>query len=310
MARQTIGGRVIRPKMVKRDPLKLSALGTRSALMREVVRLREQNAELTEGQALLEDARDDFAELYDWALLPLLTLGAQGTIRSANLATAELFQRERSWLLGRSFRMLFHALDRSRLASCLSASGGVKQCTARLVLPDETSAEVLLSRRFSLRKMGISHVSLADLRASRGAAGEPATDEQRTRARRRILVVEDHLETAETMQEVLEHHGYAVVAADSFEAAVDVDLTHVDAVVSDILLPDGLGTDLLRQLRLARDLPAIAFSGLTKSSDLERVKAAGFDLFLSKPVDFPRLLTALSTLLAARTAETSASHRF
>ena len=123
-------------------------------------------------------------------------------------------------------------------------------------------------------------------------------------------MVEDHLETAETMQEVLEHHGYAVVAADSVEAAVDVDLTHVDAVVSDILLPDGLGTDLLRQLRRARDLPAIAFSGLTKSSDLERAKQAGFDLFLSKPVDFPRLLTALSSLLAARTIETSASHPF
>ena len=163
------------PKMVKRDPMKLPALGTRIALMREVVRLREQNEELTEGQALLEDVRDDFAELYDWALLPLLTLGAQGTIRSANLATAELFQRERSWLLGRSFRMLFRDLDRSQLAICLSASGGVKQCTARLVLPDETSAEVLLSRRFSLRKMGISHVSLVDLRGAsrgRGRAGD------------------------------------------------------------------------------------------------------------------------------------------
>jgi two-component system CheB/CheR fusion protein len=113
------------------------------------------------------------------------------------------------------------------------------------------------------------------------------------------LVVEDHLETAETLQEVLEHHGYAVVAADSVGAAVDVDLARVDALVSDILLPDGLGTDLLRQLRRERALPAIAFSGLSQRSDLERAKDAGFDLFLSKPVDFPRLLTALGSLLAA-----------
>jgi CheY-like chemotaxis protein len=308
MACLGIGGRLTRVQMVKRDPEKINTLDARIALMREVEQLlRVQNEELAEGQSLLEDARDDYAELYDWAPLPLLTLGAQGAIRSANLATAELFERERSWLLGRSFRMLFDEHDRPRLTTCLSAGGGVKECRVRLVLPNETSIEVLLSRRFSLRKIGVLHVSLVDLRTRQRPVLEESNDVQRTLARGRILVVEDHLETAETMQEVLERHGYAVVAADSVAAAVGVDLTRVDALVSDILLPDGMGTDLLRQLRRERDLPAIAFSGLTRSSDLESVKQAGFDLFLSKPVDFPRLLTALSTLLAARSSE-AASH--
>jgi CheY-like chemotaxis protein len=162
--------------------------------------------------------------------------------------------------------------------------------------------EVLLSRRVSLRKTGILHVSLVDLRATHRSAAEPAGDPSPL-ARRRILVIEDNLETAETIQEVLEHHGYAVVAADSVGAAADVDLTRVDAIVSDIVLPDGMGTDLLRQLKRARDVPAIAFSGLTKSSDIENARQAGFDLFLSKPVDFPRLLTALGTLLGAPTPQ-------
>jgi two-component system, chemotaxis family, CheB/CheR fusion protein len=90
-----------------------------------------------------------------------------------------------------------------------------------------------------------------------------------------------------------------VVCADCVEAAVDVDLACVDAIVSDIVLPDGMGTDLLRQLKHARDVPAIAFSGLTKTADIERAKQAGFDLYLTKPVDFPRLLAALESMLGS-----------
>ncbi len=296
--------------MAKGDPLQPPPLAARSALTGEVLRLRESeqllrehNEELLEGQRLLEDARDDFAELYDGAPVPLLTLGAQGTIRSANLATAELFERERSWLVGRSFRMLFCELDRSRVAACLSASGGTKVCRAQLVLPSESLVQVQLSRRFSQRRSGVSHVSLVDLRASLEPEMEHPIAVGQTRAGRRILLVEDHLETAEAMQEVLERHGYGVVPADCVEAAVDVDLAHVDAIVSDILLPDGLGTDLLRRLKQERELPAIAFSGLTKSADIERAKQAGFDLYLTKPIDFPRLLAALGTMLGTALPE-------
>jgi CheY-like chemotaxis protein len=245
--------------MTKRDQPKPPALGARPSLMREVLRLRRSEHLLREENQELADARDDFAELYDLAPWPLLTLGPQSAIRSANLATAELFERERSWLVGRSFRMLFHELDRATLTTCLSASGGLKACTARLVLPDESLAVAGISRRFSVRKAGISHVALSDLRGAQSA--EPPS-----RASRRVLLVEDDLETAEAMQEVLERNGYRVVSADSIEAAVDVDLARVDAIVSDIRLPDGLGTDLLRQLKRERDVPAIAFSGLTTKS--------------------------------------------
>jgi CheY-like chemotaxis protein len=300
--------------MANRDPKQTTAAAARSALSREVVRLREseqslleQNAELIEAQRLLEDARDDFAELYDGAPVPLLTLGAQGTIRSANLATAELFERERSWLVGRSFRMLFRELDRSKVVAWLGARGQIKECVAQLVLPNEIAVPVRLSRRFSERRTGVSHVSLMDLRASLEAETQHPSDLRQARARRRILLVEDHLETAEVMQELLERHGYGVVSADCVEAAVDMDLARVDAIVSDIVLPDGLGTDLLRQLKQARDVPAIAFSGLTKRADVEKAQQAGFDLYLTKPVDFSRLLAALGTMLGDAPPE-AASH--
>lgn len=291
--------------MTRRDEQKLPALGARLAMMHEVLRLRRSERLLHEENEELVDARDDFAELYDLAPIPLLTLGAHGAIRSANLATAELFERERSWLIGRSFRMLFHERDRATLATCLSASGGLKTCTARLVLPDESLGFASVSRRFSLRKSGILHIALADLRRAISVEPPPASDRMKLLAARRVLLVEDDLQTAEAMQEVLERHGYGVVSADSFEAAVDVDLKRVDAIVSDIRLPDGLGTDLLRQLKRKRDVPAIAFSGLTTASDVDRAKDAGFDLFMTKPVDFSRLLSALGALLETQPLRTA-----
>jgi CheY-like chemotaxis protein len=266
--------------------------------------LRDQNEELVESQALLEDARDDFAELYNWAPSPLVTLAPPGTIRSANLATAELFERERSWLVGRAFRMLFRPGDREALATCLTASGGYADCTAWLVLPDESLAAVRLTRRFSLKRSGVLHVALTDLR--RLHPPRSPHDPARNEAGHRILLVEDHLETAEAMQEVLERNGYRVVSADSIETATSVDLAGVDAIVSDILLPDGRGTQLISQLKRERSVPAIAFSGLTRQSDIDGVKAAGFDLFFTKPVDFPRLLKALGNLLEPRSPGPSA----
>ena len=128
--------------------------------------LREQNEELREDQCLLEDARDAYAELYDGAPLPLLTLSPQGTVRSANLASAELFERERSWLVGRSFRMRFRELDRGTVTAFVSAGGTTHDCDAQLVLPDQALVPARLFRRASARKSGVLHVALVDLRAS------------------------------------------------------------------------------------------------------------------------------------------------
>lgn len=278
-------------------------LAAGSALTREVLRLRrslqqlrEQNQELLEHQNLLEEARDDYAELYDSAPHPLLTLGIPGTIRSANLAAAELLARERSSLVGLAFLNLFGAHDRPRLSACLRPGLGLNECRVHLVLPNEASALVHVSRRFSVRRPGVLHVTLVDSRLAFALEGQgPALS--RTHPSRLILLIEDDLDTAEAIQVALERQGYRVVYADSVQAAVRVDLSHVDAILSDISLPDGKGTDLLRRLKLAREVPAIAFSGLARSSDIELARQAGFDAYLTKPVDFPKLMSALGGML-------------
>jgi CheY-like chemotaxis protein/anti-sigma regulatory factor (Ser/Thr protein kinase) len=118
--------------------------------------------------------------------------------------------------------------------------------------------------------------------------------------RRRILLVEDDEDTAEMMGELLNDRGFQVVLANSIERALTVDLNEVDAIVSDIGLPDGSGTELLARLDRTQDLPAIALSGYGMVSDIEASRAAGFDLHLTKPVDFETLVQALHGLLARR----------
>lgn len=288
------------------------ALAERSALTRELLHLRatlqqlhEQNEELLENQDLLESSRDDFAELYDGSPHPLLTLGPAGTIRTANLAAAELLGRERSWLVGRSFPLLVRELDRATAATALSADSRLKIWRAKLMVHGGAQVPVQLSRRLSIRRQGVSHLSLLDLRPIFAFEAAWATAPGVTHAPRRILLIEDEPDTAEVMQEVLERNGYWVVPADCVETAAQIDPTHVDAIVSDIMLPDGTATDLLRRVKQVRELPAIAFSGLAKTADIERARRAGFDLYLTKPVDFPQLLAALGTMLAADAESTA-----
>ena len=57
----------------------------------------------------------DGVELYEAAPLPLVSVGADGAIRSANLATAELLRRARDSLLDRQLSSFVHELDRRRL---------------------------------------------------------------------------------------------------------------------------------------------------------------------------------------------------
>jgi PAS domain S-box-containing protein len=114
--------------------------------------------------------------------------------------------------------------------------------------------------------------------------------------RPRILLVEDHVDTIEVMQLLLEAQGYDVQPAVSIEAARAVDLSQVDLIVSDLGLPDGTGTDLIRELQARDHRPAIALSGFGMQADLRASKEAGFDIHLTKPVDFGQLLDAIRSL--------------
>ena len=118
-----------------------------------------------------------------------------------------------------------------------------------------------------------------------------------------ILLVEDHPDTAEAMAELLRARGYRVTLALSrggalraAEAIMSDGQPPIDAVVSDLGLPDGSGLDLMSELAGRYGLPGIAVSGYGTENDLHRSREAGFAEHLTKPIHLDDLEAALQRI--------------
>jgi DNA-binding response OmpR family regulator len=109
----------------------------------------------------------------------------------------------------------------------------------------------------------------------------------------RLLLVEDHEDTAHVMSALLRHHGFHGSVAGSIEAALKVSEGSYDVLISDIRLPDGSGMDLMRRLRESRGIHGIAMSGFGSQDDIRRSLEAGYDEHLVKPVDLAQLIEAI-----------------
>lgn len=106
----------------------------------------------------------------------------------------------------------------------------------------------------------------------------------------RILLVEDHVDTARATSRLLERFGYKIVWADCVAAALrHAEAEELDLVVSDLGLPDGDGHELMQQLRQRHGLSGIALSGFGMEGDVLRGREAGFLEHLVKPVDIATL---------------------
>jgi signal transduction histidine kinase len=116
---------------------------------------------------------------------------------------------------------------------------------------------------------------------------------------RRVLLVDDHYDTCIGMKRMLERHGYEITVAHSVEQAVEKMRTQdFDLLISDIGLPDRSGYELMRQVRLKKDLPAIALSGFGSEQDVNQAREAGFSEHLTKPINFERLEKTIQNLLS------------
>jgi signal transduction histidine kinase/CheY-like chemotaxis protein len=116
---------------------------------------------------------------------------------------------------------------------------------------------------------------------------------------RRVLLVDDHHDTCIGMKRMLERHGYKITVAHSAEQAVEkVRSEDFDLLISDIGLPDRSGYELMREVRLKKDLPGIALSGFGSEQDISQAREAGFSEHLTKPINFERLERTIQTLLS------------
>ncbi|MGZ8196850.1 MAG: hybrid sensor histidine kinase/response regulator [Burkholderiales bacterium] len=120
-----------------------------------------------------------------------------------------------------------------------------------------------------------------------------------TRARSRILLVEDNADVADTMAMVLQQQEHQVEVAFSAESALDLaDRWTPDVFLIDLGLPDLHGYELVRRLRAKPSTSGaymVAVSGHAQQSDVHQSLEAGFDKHLIKPVDFDTLNALLAT---------------
>ncbi|HET8752464.1 MAG TPA: response regulator [Gaiellaceae bacterium] len=104
-----------------------------------------------------------------------------------------------------------------------------------------------------------------------------------------VLVVEDNERNMKLFCELLEASGYRTLEARTGERAVELALEHrPDLVLMDIRLPDIDGVEALGRLRADDGFaasPVLALTAEAMEGDRERFLEAGFDGYLSKPVD-------------------------
>ena len=110
----------------------------------------------------------------------------------------------------------------------------------------------------------------------------------------RILVVEDNETNMKLFRDVLVATGYRTIEATTGAQAFDLAVEHApDLVLMDIQLPDVDGAEVLRRLRSDRRTSSLAVLALTAQAmhgDRSRFLSAGFDGYLSKPVDVLELV--------------------
>ena len=109
-----------------------------------------------------------------------------------------------------------------------------------------------------------------------------------------ILVVEDNEKNMKLFRDLLQATGYRTLEATTGGQALTLAAEHGPALVlMDIQLPDMDGLEALSRLRLderTAAIPVLAVTAQAMRGDRERFMAAGFDGYLSKPVDVDELL--------------------
>lgn len=117
----------------------------------------------------------------------------------------------------------------------------------------------------------------------------------------RILVVEDNALNIKLFCDLLSAHGHDARPVTDSRLALDVAREFVpDLVITDIQLPYVSGLDLIRQIRSEPGLthvPIMAVTAYAASGDDERIRAAGAQAYVSKPISVARFVQEVSALL-------------
>lgn len=115
----------------------------------------------------------------------------------------------------------------------------------------------------------------------------------------KILIIEDEKELAQTIERALINEGYIVECADTYEQAYNkINLFEYDCILLDIMLPDGSGLDILRELKKSNKLGGVIIASAKDSID-DKVEGLnlGADDYLAKPFHLSELIARVNSII-------------
>jgi two-component system KDP operon response regulator KdpE len=119
----------------------------------------------------------------------------------------------------------------------------------------------------------------------------------------RVLVVDDEPQILRALQMKLRGAGYAVeTAASAKEALMKAGMRPPEAIILDLLLPDGRGTDVCRELRRWTTTPILVLSAVGEEKEKIEALDAGADDYVTKPFSGDELLARLRAALRRATS--------
>jgi two-component system, cell cycle response regulator DivK len=118
-----------------------------------------------------------------------------------------------------------------------------------------------------------------------------------------ILIVEDNEKNRKLVRDVLQFKGYRTLEAETAELGLELARESQPALIlMDIQLPGMNGIDALGHLRAdprTRHIPIVAVTASAMTQDRQRILAAGFDAYQSKPIDVKGFIQLVAGVLAA-----------
>ncbi len=114
-----------------------------------------------------------------------------------------------------------------------------------------------------------------------------------------ILVVEDEKEIRELFCTVLSKHGYKTISAkNGLEALTIFENTYIDLIISDLMMPEMDGYELVKSLRMENNLiPILIITAKDKATDKKEGFRLGTDDYMIKPIDVNEMIWRIEALL-------------
>lgn len=121
----------------------------------------------------------------------------------------------------------------------------------------------------------------------------------------KILVIEDEPDIADFIRRGLVLKGFEVDVANTGQQGLEIAFTrYPDVVILDLMLPDGDGIDICREIRNSKEIGIIILTARTQVGDRIRGLDAGADDYLPKPFAFEELMARIRAVLRRRNIQT------